>query len=197
MAGFREKGVKVSQGHELKHCIVEEGMRVVILLMIWLVSITKRAMNVNNQQHLADILIFVVRIQECKSVHQCFKCQNCGRKTFMLHERSLRIQVTIINASALKMLHSRIKCDQRRKLRQLPSGTEVQSGGGNHKNLLQASKTNKELGYHFQNCYRSSFADSEQSNQLRGQAGVWEIPKRSYISLNPELLDLICIIQKS
>ena len=88
MAGLREKGVEVSHARQIKRNILEDGVRVVTLLPMWVITIPKKPENINNLKHLTGILNFVIRIQDYKSsdrIMQCFRCQNFGHKAEFCH----------------------------------------------------------------------------------------------------------------
>ena len=79
MAGVREKDVEVSHARQIKRNILEDGVRVVTLLPMWVITIPKKPDNINTLKQLTGILNFVIRIQDYKSsdrIMQCFKCQN-------------------------------------------------------------------------------------------------------------------------
>jgi hypothetical protein len=84
---LREKDVEVSHARQIKRNIVEDCMRVVTLLLMWVITVPKRP-NINNLKQLTGILNFVIRIQDYKSsdrIMQCFKCQNFGHKAEFCH----------------------------------------------------------------------------------------------------------------
>jgi len=111
IAGLREKGVEVSHARQIKRNIVEDGVRVVTLLPMWVITIPKRPDNINTLKHITGILNFVIRIQDypdnintlkqltgilnfviriqdyksSERIMQCFKCQNFGHKAEFCH----------------------------------------------------------------------------------------------------------------
>ena len=63
IAGLREKCVEVGNARLIKRNIVEDCMRVVTLLLMWVITVPKRP-NINNLKQLTGILNFVIRIQD-------------------------------------------------------------------------------------------------------------------------------------
>ena len=61
MAGLQEKGVEVSHCRIFELNIVEDNIRVIALLPMWVITITKKPENV---MQITGILNFVIRIQD-------------------------------------------------------------------------------------------------------------------------------------
>ena len=64
--GLRENGVEVSHARQIKRNIVEDGVRVVTLLPMWVITVPKRPESINNLKQRTGILNFVIRIQDYK-----------------------------------------------------------------------------------------------------------------------------------
>ena len=78
-----KKGVEVNHVRQMKRNIVEDDMRVVKLLPMWIVTIPKIEENIENFKSVTVILNFFILIQDYKAserVLQCFRCQNFGHK---------------------------------------------------------------------------------------------------------------------
>ena len=64
LARLREKGMEVIHAPQMKRNIVEDGMEVVTLLPMWVITVPKRPKNINNLKQQTRILNFVIRIQD-------------------------------------------------------------------------------------------------------------------------------------
>ena len=79
---LREKGVEVTHVRQ-KRNVVEDDMRVVKLLPMWIVAFPKIEENIENFKSVTGIMNFLIRIQGYKAserVLKCFRCQNFGHK---------------------------------------------------------------------------------------------------------------------
>ena len=82
--------MEAGHARQIKRNIIEDGMRVVTLLPMWVITVPKNPDNIGKLKNLTDILNFVVRIQDYKfsdRIVQCFKCQNFGHKAELCHIR--------------------------------------------------------------------------------------------------------------
>ena len=77
LVDLRDKGVEVNHPSQIMHNIVEDGMKVVTLLPMWVITVRKRPENINNPKLLTGILNFVICVQNyetSKRIMQSFKC---------------------------------------------------------------------------------------------------------------------------
>ena len=83
---LREKGVEVSYARQLKRNVTLDVVRSVILLAMWVITVTKNPENIARLMGLTGILNFVTRVkyfkQKSNQANQCFRSQGFGHKAY-------------------------------------------------------------------------------------------------------------------